>query len=448
MASISNDPNGTRRILFTGKDRKRRQIRLGKVNHRYAESVKVKIEDLVAANITGAAPLDETSRWLTNLDDAMHRKLAAVGLVKARESAMLGTFTRTYIDNRADIKPRTRINLDRARRYLMDYLKTDKALHDFTPGDADDFRLHLIRDGKATNTVNRALGRASQFFEAAKRRGLVQTNPFEGIAVSMRANTERFYFISQTDAQKVIDACPDAQWKLIFALARFGGLRCPSEVLALKWTDVNWEHNRIRVPSPKTEHHEGGESRMIPLFPELRPHLLGVFEEAEPGAVHVITRYRASNTNLRTHLQRIIDKAGLKAWPKLFQNLRSTRETELAEQFPIHVVCKWIGNSQPVAAKHYLQLTDEHFRLAVGADQQSESGAEKGAATAANHADHKAAQKAAQNARQTVRIGRQTASGPNAKTPEDSGVLASFQPVAEYFDSQSMPRVGLEPTTR
>ena len=31
----------------------------------------------------------------------------------------------------------------------------------------------------------------------------------------------------------------------------------------------------------------------------------------------------------------------------------------------MHVVCKWIGNGQPVAAKHYLQLTDEHFERAL-----------------------------------------------------------------------------------
>jgi hypothetical protein len=51
--------------------------------------------------------------------------------------------------------------------------------------------------------------------------------------------------------------------------------------------------------------------------------------------------------------------------PKLFQNLRSTRETKLAEDFPMHVVCQWIGNSQPIAAKHYLQVTDDHFSKAV-----------------------------------------------------------------------------------
>jgi len=37
------------------------------------------------------------------------------------------------------------------------------------------------------------------------------------------------------------------------------------------------------VRSPKTEHHEGGESRVVPIFPELRPYLEAVFDQAEPG---------------------------------------------------------------------------------------------------------------------------------------------------------------------
>ncbi|MGD9724021.1 MAG: hypothetical protein AB7O59_21705 [Pirellulales bacterium] len=75
--------------------------------------------------------------------------------------------------------------------------------------------------------------------------------------------------------------------------------------------------------------------------------------------------YRDAGQNLRTQLERIIRRAGLEPWPKLFQNLRSTRETELAESFPMHVVCEWIGNSAAVAAKHYLQVTDEHFEQAA-----------------------------------------------------------------------------------
>jgi hypothetical protein len=37
------------------------------------------------------------------------------------------------------------------------------------------------------------------------------------------------------------------------------------------------------VRSPKTEHHVSGESRLVPLFPELRPFLNESFLQAESG---------------------------------------------------------------------------------------------------------------------------------------------------------------------
>jgi integrase len=172
---------------------------------------------------------------------------------------------------------------------------------------------------------------------------------------------------------------------LIATLSRYGGLRCPSEHLGLRWTDVDWKRDRITIHSPKTEHHEGGESREIPIFPELRPYLEKVRQEVPEDTFWVITRYRGKNTNLRTQLKRVIRKAGLEPWPKLFQNLRSTRETELTAKFPLHVVTAWIGNSAQVAAKHYLQVTDEHFSEGAG------GGAKSGAVEAQNRAQQAAA---------------------------------------------------------
>jgi len=162
--------------------------------------------------------------------------------------------------------------------------------------------------------------------------------------------------------------CPDLQWRTIFALCRYGGLRCPSEVLGLRWSDIDWYRARMVVHSPKTEHHQGKDRRIVPLYPELLPYLQEAFELAPPGTEFVITRYRKKNTNLRTAFERIILKAQLKPWPKLFQNLRSSRETELTQKFPLHVVCAWMGNSQLVATKHYLQITEEHFQIATGRD--------------------------------------------------------------------------------
>jgi hypothetical protein len=62
---------------------------------------------------------------------------------------------------------------------------------------------------------------------------------------------------------------------------------------------------------------------------------------------------------------KIIRRAGLEPWPKLWQNLRASRQTELEKEFPLHVVCAWIGNNERTARKHYLQVTDEHYDQAV-----------------------------------------------------------------------------------
>ena len=380
MASISSENNGRRRIQFVAGDGSRKTIRLGKVTQRQADAFKVKVESLVGASITGSLD-DETSRWVAALDDRLHARLAAVGLVTGRLSARattLGPFTQSYIDGRTDVKPNTVIGLKAARRNLVAFFGESKRLADISAGDAEEYWRYLI--GKLSpNTARRLCGRAKQFFRFAVRKRIIRDNPFIDLECNVRSNPERQFFIDRATAQKVLDACPDAEWRLLFALSRFGGLRCPSEHLALRWADVDWTRGRIRVPSPKTEHIEGRASRVIPMFPELRPLLLQVFEQADEGAVHVITRYRAKNSNLRTQLQRIIKRAGVEPWPKLFHNLRATRQTELSESTPGHVVCAWLGNTPQVAKAHYLQVTDAHFEAAAKIAEKSD--AESDAAT-------------------------------------------------------------------
>src|SRR5689334_1164063 len=107
------------------------------------------------------------------------------------------------------------------------------------------------------------------------------------------------------------------------------------------------------------------------MFAELEPLLLEAFSQAEPGTEYVITRYTDAGANLRTKLQRIIRRAGLTPWPKLWHNLRASRQTELANLYPIHVVCHWIGNSQEIAQNQYLQVTDAHFAQAVMRPEKS-----------------------------------------------------------------------------
>ena len=48
-----------------------------------------------------------------------------------------------------------------------------------------------------------------------------------------------------------------------------------------------------------------------------------------------------TDANLRKQMTRLIRLSGSPVWPKLFQNIRSTRQTELEERFPRKTVCEW-----------------------------------------------------------------------------------------------------------
>lgn len=357
MASIIKDPNGTKRISFTHPNGGRKSVRLGKMSIANARTVKARIESLLSHKISGKSLDSETAAWVRDMPNTLADKLSKLGLIEHRGRATLGAFMDAYIKSRVDVKPATRLKYISSRKALADFFGEDKPLRAITEGDADEWRLSFTKRKSAENTIRKHTAVTKLFFGAAVKKKLIHKNPFAHLKATILPNRERFYFVTREEIQKVLDACPNAEWRLIVALARYGGLRCPSETLSLTWRDIDWERGRMRVWSPKTEHHTGGESRIVPIFPELRPYLDDAYHEAEPKAKFVIANYRDTGMNLRSRLLDIIWAAGLKEWPKLFQNLKSTRETELVETFPVHVVCSWIGNSEPVAAKHYLQTT-------------------------------------------------------------------------------------------
>jgi hypothetical protein len=226
------------------------------------------------------------------------------------------------------------------------------------------------------------------------------------------------------------------------ALARYGGLRCPSEVLSLRLGDIDWEANRICVTSPKTEHHPGKGSRMIPLFPELRPYLDEAFEAVPEGIEYILARFRQRaigpkgwrNCNLRTTMEKIVKRAGLVPWPRLFHNLRASRETELSERFPIKVVTAWIGNTPDIAMEHYLQVTDEHWRRALEGDGNGSAAGEAAPCSALQNPVQSVAVSAGKGSYENEEIPGKT------RFPRDEGMYQTdgegFEPPEDFRPQQ------------
>ena len=250
-----------------------------------------------------------------------------------------------------------------------------------TAEDAQAFLDALKARGLRPATVARRLRRVRTVFAFAVKKKWIDANPFSEVKTPDGVGGDRKHYVSAGDAERMFDAAAPV-WRTILALCRFGGLRCPSEVLMLKWSDVDMAGGRMLIPVEKLAHIPGRETRECPVFAALRPHLEEAFELAAPGEVYVVggvtgdTHRKASrrpggwvNANLRTTFAKIVHRAGLKQWPRLFQNLRASCETDLLSEYPIASVTAWIGHSAEVALKHYSQVRSADFDRAAGREK-------------------------------------------------------------------------------
>lgn len=378
MASLETDKSGNKTIRVLCADGRRKRIPLGKIALKLARTIRTQINELESHRAAAVALPVALARWTNEISDDLHAQIVETGLLQPRAKTAtihLGAACDAFLAKRGDIKGGSRQQIEYALKDLRTYFGDDRSLDSITPGCADDFARYLkSKEQLATATISRRLVTCRSLFADAVKRKCISENPFADIKGGSQANSSRQRFIDRQTIGRIMEACPDAEWRLLVALARFGGVRVPSEAVGLRWSDIDWARNRVRIASPKTEHHVGHESREIPLFPELLTPLMERQELAEDGSEFIFDRLRRdaakSDTgwkavNLRTQFTRIIKRAGLKPWPRLWVNLRSSCSTELAERFPGHVVSRWLGHSNEVSVEHYRQVTEEHFRLAA-----------------------------------------------------------------------------------
>ena len=364
MASLHKQ-NGNRpgfKIRWRDPEGKSQVLWLGNMSQRAADTIFRNMSELIRAYANGVRPDGPAEKWSLNLTGRLRGKLASYGLVepenKLRNSEagrFLKQFVEAYIIGRTDAKPSTISNYKHAKTWLLRHFDNNTLLTSITPAECERFKRYLETE-LAISTSNKIIKRCKTMFSFAVRDKLIDESPFESIQLKNDVNRSRDYFVTRQEFEKVFAACPDTHWRLIVALARMSGMR-RCEITNLKWSDILWDQDRIRIDSPKTG------LRFCPLFPELKPIVENAFDQAADGSVYCV-KYR-QNQNLGTQLNRIIESAGLKPWEKTFVNLRGSRRTELEECFPNHVVNAWLGHSKKVAERHYLQITDGHWGTAI-----------------------------------------------------------------------------------
>jgi integrase len=188
-----------------------------------------------------------------------------VYLEQKRTQNKKGTFSSLSL---TDLKSKT--------RYLAVELGEHR-LTEITPGIMEEFLGSLALAPRTRETVRVKCG---QFFNFCVRKGWITSNPVVGLA--RKVASKDVEILSVEEARTLLEAAylsPNAQKIVPFlVVSLFGGLR-PGEAMQLRWEQIHFETNQIKVrgDTSKTK-----ESRYVTIDPVLTQWLLPFRQRTGP----------------------------------------------------------------------------------------------------------------------------------------------------------------------
>lgn len=342
-------------VVVPGSSRKR--INLGSVSkreaHRFCERVQA-IEDAVRV---GGQVERRDEEWMRNLPSEQYERVHRTGLLdRTTIPARLVTLNQWIDDWLGSVasrrSERTHDLYSQSASMFLGFIGREMSLSAVSRDHAARWNDHLAEQGLAIASIRRHIRQLKACFNAAINRDLLTSNPFDRIdSASIPAQRDRH--VSADEGRAVLAQLPSAEYQALFALARFGGLRSPSETMILTWESVDLDAGRMEVYAPKTH-----QTRSVPIVADLRAALerLAVESDGMTGPLLTISAHNHPRT-----VQNAARRAGIEPWPRTFQTLRQSFSTSMAERFPEHVVAAWAGHSPEVSRRHYLTVRDEYF---------------------------------------------------------------------------------------
>ena len=340
--------------------KKRFTIHLGgkRYTKKTAERFKRIVEALLYYRRNGISIPDKSDEhWLANAPIELRSKLAKAGLIVVDEAKTCQMLWDAFLKFKAmEVKQKTMKNYSESQALFFEM---------FLPGEPVESLSHerllewktSLQDAYAEGTVATHLKNLKAVLNWAVDQDWLTKSPARKIPTGSFRNREFDRFITIEEYALLLDACPTQEWRVIVALARIGGLRCPSELKQLRWADVDWEKNRFLVHSPKTERHVNHATRLVPLFSELRAE----FDKSDKTTEFVVQSYQDTAWSLYEPFQEIAERSGIGKIACPFRNMRRSRANEVVRRWGETKESLWIGHTADVMEKHYRQHLDEDF---------------------------------------------------------------------------------------
>ena len=218
-------------------------------------------------------------------------------------------------------------------------------------------RLKSVKD----MTVNRELITIKAMFTKAVEWQYLDENPATRVKLFKVRKDERPRFLSKEEIQRLLDTCSEGLYPFVYT-ALNTGLRS-SELVYLRWKDVNLENRKITVYSRDDWQTKSGKSRNI----DINDNLLIFFKKYKhQGSEYVFCTKdgRPLVNNLNRRFKNAVKRAELERVS--IHTLRHTFASHLVMAgVPLATVSTLLGHSDIKTTMIYAHLSPDHLKNAV-----------------------------------------------------------------------------------
>lgn len=293
------------------------------------------------------------------------RSVRAAELLRVEHAKVLG-FTPPGKETIAELAPRYLAH-QKARVSSGAYVREQGILKDHLqpafPGPMATIRRSDIqryitkRSGEVSAySVQKELNSLKHLLRMAMEWEIIPVNPAQGIKPP-RVPAGRVRYLQPGELKAVTEACPE--WlRPIVVLAACTGMR-RSEILGLRWLDIDFSNNRVLLPQTKN-----GDGRIVYLNKMAAAALQSVLPQEKPQPTHrPFAEFTPAHVSVT--FSRVCARLGIQDFR--FHDLRHTAASWLRMQgADIHTVALLLGHKDLRMAARYQHLSPTFLSEAVG----------------------------------------------------------------------------------
>lgn len=308
----------------------------------------------------------DAKRWIQETENAIRegRFFKTAEMRRKTLSDALDRYFETVVPKRKE-KRKAHVQLGWWREQLGSRL-----LADITPALLLEYREKLaaeVIDAKtkkirSASTINKYLFSLSHVFRVAiEEWNWMNENPVQKTS-KMKIKNERVRFLSDKEKMALLKACRESQSEYLYIvvlMALTTGARF-SEIISLKWSEVDFDRRMIRLLDTKN-----GENRSVPLVDSVKAELMKLKEVPRIDTDYVFARRDGKKPiELRKHWYIAVKAAKLENFK--FHDLRHTAASYLAMSgaSPLEIA-NILGHKTMQMVKRYSHLSEQHTSAVV-----------------------------------------------------------------------------------